>query len=176
MNFPDDFISTVQTVSAAAMSSTTFALLVAFLGLYCLVLFADIVLLFILRPIGGDLKKGMFGTKERPLASARSRKREWSAIEARLASNAPSEYKVAVLEADNFTDKMLAEMGYEGADLGGRLTAIPPGHFAKLDALREAHEIRNRIVLDHEYTPDRVEATRVLKLYHAFLDEAELFL
>jgi hypothetical protein len=132
------------------------------------------VLLFILRPIGGDLKKGFFGTKERPLASARSLAKEWKQVEARLLSNTPSEYKVAILEADAFVDKVLSEMGYEGSDCGERLGAISPGHFAKFPELIEAHEVRNRIVLDRGFTLDRIEAARVLDLYHDFLVEVEI--
>lgn len=175
MNFPDDFISVAQNVFEAVMASTTFSLLVAFLGLYCLVLLLDIILLFVLRPIGADLKKGLFGTKERPLVSARTLQKEWRRIEERLLSKMPSEYKVAILEADAFTDRMLSEMGYEGKDVGERLRSIRPGHFSKMDALLEAHEIRNRVVLERDFSLDREEALRVLTLYHEFLDEAEIF-
>ena len=171
---PDDFISTSRAVFETVTASTTFALLVAFLGLYCLVLFADIILLFILRSVGGDLKKGFFGTKEHPLASAGSLGREWKRIESRLASGASSEYKAAILEADAFVDRVLSEMGYEGVDGGDRLAKISPEHFSKLSALVEAHEIRNRIVRDRVFVPDRSEASRVLKLYRDFLDEVEI--
>ncbi len=174
MNFSDDFIPVARTVFESVMASMTFSLLLGFLALYCLVLLADIILLFILRSIGGDLKKGIFGTKERPLQSARSLNREWRRIEQRLERNASSEYKLAILEADVFSNRMLAEMGYEGTDLGGRLETIPPGHFAALESLREAHAIRNRIVLERDFSLDRDEAARVLSLYRDFLSEAEI--
>lgn len=174
MSFPDDFIPVVRTIFESVMASTTFSLLVGFLGLYCFVLLVDIILLFVLRPIGGDLKKGLFGTKERPLASVRNLTKEWKRIEARLLSDVPSEYKVAILEADAFTDRVLSEIGYEGVDFGERLGAILPGHFAKLPGLVEAHEIRNRIVLERNFSLDRSEAARVLTLYSDFLEEAEI--
>lgn len=174
MNSPDDFISIARSIFEAILSSTTFSLLLGFLGLYCLVLFADIVLLFILRPVGGDLKKGIFGTKERPLASARSLNREWKGIEARLDRSAPSQYKLAILEADDFLNRALSEMGYAGSDSGGRLESIPPGHFSKLDALCDAHKVRNQIVLDRNFLLDKTEAARLLGLYREFLEEAEI--
>lgn len=175
MNFPDDFMPIVKNVFEGVTASTTFSFLVAFLALYCVVLLLDIILLFILRPIGADLKKGIFGTKERPLASARTLQKEWKRIEERLLSKSPSEYKVAILEADAFTDRMLSEMGYEGKDIGERLRAIRPGHFAKMEALSEAHAVRNRVVFERDFPLDRAEAIRVITLYHAFLDEAEIF-
>ena len=174
MEFSGDFLTTIQTVFDTVRSSATFSFLVGFLALYSIVLFFDIVLLFALRPIGGDIKKGWFGSKERPLASPRRLAREWRAIESQLDSSAPNAGKVAILRADEFADRMLSETGYAGKSFGERLDGIPDRHFSKLAGLREAHEIRNKIVLDRSFVLDRLEAKRVLKLYRAFLEEAEI--
>ena len=174
MEFSDDIVSMAQMVFGAVMTSTTFALLVGFLGLYCLVLLLDIILLFVLRPVGGDLKKGFFGSKERPLAFASTLRREWARIEKRLAAGSPSDDKLAILEADAFVDRMLSEMGYPGKDVGERLLGIPPGHFSSLSGIIEAHDVRNGIIRDRKYALDHSEAKRVVKLYFAFLDEAEI--
>lgn len=174
MEFSGDIVPIFQSVVAAIRSSTTFSLLLGFLALYCIVLLVDIVLLFVLRSVSGDLKKGIFGTKERPLASPRSLDRSWSKIVSRAKGKSVSEYKLAVLEADAFADRALSEMGYSGADLGERLDTIPPRHFVALPALREAHEVRNRIVLSRDFVLDRAETERVLDLYREFLEEAEI--
>lgn len=175
MDVSGDIVSIAQSVFEAVMASTTLSFLVGFLGLYCLVLFADIILLFSLRSVGGDLKKGFFGTKERPLVSAGRLLSEWKEIESRLSSGNPSAYKVAVFEADAFVDKVLAEMGYSGSDAGERLASIDPGHFSGIGGLLEAHEIRNRIVHDRAFSLDQSEARRVLSLYRNLLEEAEIF-
>ncbi|QQR77068.1 MAG: hypothetical protein IPJ67_02840 [Candidatus Moraniibacteriota bacterium] len=175
MDSSNEIIPIIQTAFETVMASTTLSFLVGFLGLYCLVLFADIILLFMLRAVGGDLKKGFFGTKERPLTSSRRLLKEWKSLEARLASGQPSEYKVALLEADAFVNKVLSEMGYEGKDAGERFSAIPPGHFSGLGGLIEAHEIHNRIVHERDFSLEQSEATRILSLYRDVLEEAEIF-
>ncbi len=175
MDSSSEIISIAQTVFGVIMASTTFSFLVGFLSLYCLVLFVDIILLFTLRSVGGDLKKGFFGTKERPLASSRRLLKEWKLLESRLASGQPSEYKVAILEADAFVDKVLSEMGYEGKDAGERFSAIVPGHFSGLGGLIEAHEVRNRIVHEKNFSLEQNEAMRILSLYRELLEEAEIF-
>ena len=175
MDVSGDVISIGRGIFEAVLASTTLSLLVGFLGLYCLVLFLDIVLLFALRSVGGDLKKGFFGTKERPLVSARRLLKEWKTIEARLLSRRSSEYKVAILEADAFADRVLTDMGYAGSDAGARFGSIAPEHFSGLSGLLEAHEIRNRIVHDRDFSLDQSEAARVLKLYRDLLEEAEIF-
>ncbi len=175
MDISGDVVSTAQSVFDAITASTTFSLLVGFLGLYCVVLLANIVFLFVLRPVSGDLKKGFFGTKERPLVSAGNLLREWKRIEARLASNILSERKVAILEADAFVDRVLSELGYPGKDAGERFHAISPSHFSGLGGLLEAHDIRNRIVQEKDFPFESSEAVRILNLYRSILDEAEIF-
>lgn len=176
MDTSSDVVSIFQTIAEFALSSSTFSFLVGFLGLYSAVLFADIVLLFSIRPIEGDLKKGFLGSKDRPLASERRLKREWTRIQDRLETRVASDCKVAILEADAFADRMLSEMGYAGKSAGERLDGIPVGHFSSLAGLREAHEVRNRIVLERNYSPSREEAKRVLSLYRVFLEESEVLL
>lgn len=174
MEFSGDIVSLFRSALAVIGSSTTFSLLLGFLALYCCVLLVDVVLLFVLRSVSGDLKKGIFGTKERPLVSLRSLNRSWEKIVSRVKKNSPSEYKLAIVEADAFANKALSEMGYAGADLGERLENIPPRHFVALPALREAHEVRNRIILSRDFSLDRAETDRVLGLYREFLEEAEI--
>lgn len=174
METSGDFISTVTEIWKAIRQSMTFSLLLGFLAVYSLVLFLDIVLLFFLRPFRADMKKGRFGTKERPFASERVLLRRWQEIESRLLSRSKSGGAMAILEADSFVDQILSEMGYHGKDFGERLDAIPPGHFTRFPDLRAAHEIRNRIVLDSEFSIDRPEAVRVLSLYRGFLEELEV--
>ena len=89
--------------------------------------------------------------------------------------NTLSERKVAILEADAFVDRVFSEMGYPGKDAGERFHAIAPGHFSGLSGLLEAHDIRNRIVQERDFSLEQSEAVRVLALYRGILDEAEIF-
>ncbi len=175
MDISGDITVVIRNILDVMKSSMTFSLLLGFLALYCLVLFANVVLLFVLRSVSGDLKKGFFGTKEHSLTAGKSLLKEWKAIEARLVSGNSAECKVAILEADAFADRALSEMGYDGGDAGERFQSIAPGHFSGLPGLLEAHEIRNRIVHDSGFRIDRDESARVLALYRNILEEAEVF-
>lgn len=155
-------------------ASVTFSIIKGFLALYVFFLVADIVMLLMLRPITGDLKKALYGTKEHAFASTASLRNRWKEIEKHLSSMRSADWKIAVLQADEFLGMILQEMGYEGDSAGSCMEHIQPGQFASLPGLREAHEIRNRIVLEESLSLQNEEARRIVSLYRAFLSEAEV--
>ena len=104
-----------------------------FLIVYCVVLLVDIILLLSVHGLKDDARKSRYGSSERPLRSPGSLRREWSAIMARLRKNDPNEYKIAILEADQFMDRVLAEIGYPGANLQERLDAMASVSFESVD-------------------------------------------
>ncbi|MBP9751243.1 MAG: hypothetical protein KBD19_00085 [Candidatus Moranbacteria bacterium] len=172
-----DHSSTIATVVAmfqAIQSSALFTALVWFLGLYTLVLFADIIMLLILRDIPSDLKKTLYGAK-RPIVSQSRFQKRWSGIEARLLTENPSQYKAAVLEADALAEEMLAGIGVGGSNMGERLAAVREGQIVRLGELREGHMMRNRIIQDPAFALSREEADTTLEKYRKFFDELELF-
>lgn len=145
-----------------------------FLFVYVCVLLIDIVILFMLRGVSADLKKALFGA-ERPLLSHSTIISRWEKILSRLEANNPSQYKVAVLEADAFADEILAGIGYEGATMAEKLENIHEGQLETKKALSEAHLIRNRIVHEADFVISREEAGACLDAYRTFFDEVELF-
>lgn len=153
--------------------SLVFAALKWFLVIYTLVLIVDVVLLVALRGVTENLKVQLYGTT-RPILSKNKTAVRFEAIEKRLASDNPSQYKVAVLEADQFADEVLRESGYDGANMAERLAGIHPGQLASYEALRSAHEVRNRIVNDPNFTLDRAQAEELLTKYRSLFAELEL--
>ena len=85
--------------------SFTFSALKFFLLVYVGVLLVDVVLLLILKGLSGDLQMALYGV-ERPLTSKSTLIKRWEAILARLNTDNPSQYKVAVLEADALTSSL----------------------------------------------------------------------
>ena len=63
-------------------------------------------------------------------------------------SNNPSDWKLAIIEADIILDDTLKEKGYAGGSLGERLKSIAPHQLASLNDAWEAHKIRNKIAHD----------------------------
>ena len=145
-----------------------------FLFVYVAVLFVDIVILLMLRGLSGDLKKTLFGA-ERPLLSRSTVIKRWEKILSRLEETNPSQYKVAVLEADAFADEMLSGIGYKGATMAEKLATIHPGQLETREDIVEAHQIRNRIVHETDFVISQEDARKCLGAYRKFFDEVELF-
>lgn len=154
--------------------SVLFVTLKFFLFIYVGVLFVDIVLLLILKGLSSDLKTALYGT-ERPLTSKNTLIKRFEAILARLDTGNPSQYKVALLEADAFADEILDGIGYKGATMTEKLEAVKGGQLQTKDILAAAHEVRNQIVHDAKFVLSREEAEQHLEGYRKFFDEVELF-
>jgi hypothetical protein len=116
---PSSVIAVVGAITQVIQSSALFTALVWFLGLYTIVLLADVVMLLILRDIPSDLKQTLYGAK-RPLVSQSKFQKRWKGIADRVRTGNPSQYKAAVLEADALAEEMLSGIGFEGKNMGER--------------------------------------------------------
>lgn len=173
MDNPQSIIIFGYNVWEAFLNSYTFVAIKVFLGIYSVVLFIDIVILLSYRDLRQDWSKDRYGSAAFSLSLSQIRKK-WHSIEARLRSNNPSDHKVAVLEADMLTDKLLADMEYPGENFGERLENIPSSHLSDLEALKAAHEIRNRIVMERGFVLDRKQAEDAVQTYKTVLSKLEL--
>jgi hypothetical protein len=145
-----------------------------FLFVYVVVLFLDIIMLLVTKGIATDLKKTFYGTK-RPLMSKSKAVVRFEKIIARLKDDNPSQYKVAVLEADAYAEEILASIGHGGETMRDKLEAVHEGQIEAKDLLVEAHQVRNRIIHEADYALSREEAQKCLDAYQAFFHELELF-
>lgn len=145
-----------------------------FLFIYVAVVLADIVLLLVLKGLSADLKTTLYGT-ERPLMSKSKVWERWEHIRHRVATNNPSQYKVAILEADALADETLDGIGYAGATMADKLESVQGGQLETKDLLAEAHAVRNRIIHDPHFVLSREEATVYLESFEKFFNEVELF-
>lgn len=141
------------------------------LGIYVLVVFVDIVLLLFQRGLGIDIRNTIIGMDiPKELVSKKAKfKQKWEKIKVRILSDNPSEYKVAVIEADNMIDDIVGKLGYKGESLAEKLGNIPEGHLEHLDEIRDSHDIRNKIIHDEEFVLTREEAVRVIKNFEKLL-------
>lgn len=153
--------------------SLLFTVIKWFLMLYTIVLFIDVVILLTQRGVIENLKVQLYGTT-RPILSKNKAAERFKAIERRLESDNPSQYKVAVLEADQFADEVLKESGYEGNNMGERLAGINPGQLLSYEKLHSAHVVRNRIVNEPNFALSHAEAEQLLHQYKALFVELEL--
>ena len=143
------------------------------LAIYVTVLFVDMVLLLVLRGLGGDLRDTLKGA-QMPISSKKKIKKKWSQIEERLKTKNQSQFKIAILEADSLADEMLFNIGYGGKNMKERLDAADANQVEEIDNLREGHEIRNRVIFDDNFVIGEEETLRVIGLYREFLENLEV--
>lgn len=100
-------------------------------------------------------------------------RRKWQIIEKRLASRDESNYKMAVIEADKLLDNLLERAGYAGKSLGDRLKRLTSAQLSNLDALWQAHKLRNDIVHDIETEVKFHQAQQAVSAVKKALEELE---
>lgn len=125
----------------------------------------EIVRWRVLKDITEFMKTESFPREER---NAR-----WEGVKKRMASNHPSDWKLAVIEADSIMDELLKRMGYEGINMGERLRQIEPSDFDSLQAVWKAHKLRNRIAHEPETAVTKSEAEYAIELFERGLEEFE---
>jgi hypothetical protein len=100
--------------------------------------------------------------------------KRWRMILDFITSNNPSDWRLAVIEADNILDELTKELGFVGDNLGERLRNAPASHFKTLNNAWEAHKVRNKIA--HEgmsYEMPYREAKKAIELYESVFTEFE---
>ncbi|MEX0918521.1 MAG: hypothetical protein WDZ85_00935 [Candidatus Paceibacterota bacterium] len=96
---------------------------------------------------------------------------DWEKILAYLELDNPSDWKLAIIEADVMLDKLVSRMGYPGNNLGERLKTIEPSDFLTLQDAWEAHKARNAIAHEASYQLSHHEARRVIGLFKRVFEE-----
>ncbi|NTW14307.1 MAG: hypothetical protein HGA31_04745 [Candidatus Moranbacteria bacterium] len=173
-----DVFATLQAVGTllykASQKSVLFSLATVFLKIYSAVLLIDFVLIIFNRNLGEDFRKLRYGTTLHPTVSYAGAAKRWKEITSKLDGENPSHYKVAVLEADAFIERLIGKMGYEGRNLKERLDKVKEGRLISMSAIREAHEVRNRIIREEDYMLSRDDAKETLGKFQKLLDELRL--
>lgn len=169
-----DFLPFLGSVYSAAIdffNSPLFLVIKILLGLYTVILFADIVLLVIQKGVKGDMLETLTGMRipEELTVRKKKLKEKWMLIRQRLQDPTDDNYKLAIIEADNIIDNLISGLGYKGGNMMERLDNIPDSQVPNIEGLRHAHEIRNRIINDESFVLTREEAEHIMIQYEEFL-------
>ena len=156
---------------ASFYDSAFFAVIKFLLGIYAVVVLADIVLLLIQRGLGGDIRDTLLGMNVPPelTTKRKSLAKKWEKIREKMKTDSESTWKVAIIEADNIIDDLIARMKYSGENMGERLAGINPGQIENIEELRHAHETRNRIIHEDDFKLTRELADETMGYYENFL-------
>lgn len=165
-NFPDMFMQFYN-------SPFVFVIKII-IGIYLAVLLANIVLLLILKDVPSQLRVGIKGM-DLPLITKSKMRKRWEKVKQRLQNNNVSQYKIAIIEADAIADELLSSIGYKGSNMIERLEQVGTAHLDDhLEALKGAHQLRNRVVNETEFEVDERLAKAVVGVYENFLRYLEL--
>ena len=88
----------------------------------------------------------------------------WQKIVKKTESGQERDYKFAIIEADDFLNKLLESKGFKGEDFDA-LARAAKKILPNVDDVISAHEIRNNVVYDSDYKLDSEEAKNVLADY-----------
>lgn len=141
---------------------------------YILVIIADIIMILMLTDIKGSVRENITGG-HRPTGSRSKYIKRWETILSRLESDNPSQYKVAILEADVFAEEILGTLGYSGTNMKERLESMQDYEIETKGELATGHAVRNRIINEPGFEPTREEAEATLRHFSNFFKEADLF-
>lgn len=117
-----------------------------------------------------DLYKKNF--TEPAVAPVFYKNQKWPIVLGHLESTTQSEWRLAILEADNMLGDLTAEQNIAGGTLGERLSNANAQTFRTLQSAWEAHKVRNRVA--HEgalFELSQREARRVIALYEEVFRE-----
>lgn len=90
----------------------------------------------------------------------------WNSIRSKLLSDGPSDWRLAIIEADIYLDRILDQKGFFGDTLGDKLKQVDPEKLPSIQIAWEAHKVRNRIAHDGAgFVLTMPEARRVLSYY-----------
>lgn len=94
------------------------------------------------------------------------RNETWEAIRTKFLSDNQSDWRLAIIEADIYMDRLLDEKGFRGDTTSDKLKQITPGDLASIQIAWEAHKVRNRIAHDGSaFELSQPEARRVLSYF-----------
>jgi len=91
--------------------------------------------------------------------------RRWKEIMKKIKSGNESEYKLAIIEADDFLYKTLEDKGYKGDTFKEMIDNANQKLLTNYNDILLAHDIRNSIVYSPDYKLDIEKAKKILSDY-----------
>jgi len=96
----------------------------------------------------------------------------WEHVKTLSNSKNPSDWRLAILEADVMLEEFLQASGYHGESVGEMLKSVEKSDFLTLEDAWEAHKVRNRIAHDgSSYLMNEREVKRVISLFENVFKE-----
>ncbi len=102
-------------------------------------------------------------------------KKKWEKIVAQSETTTPSDWRLAIIEADVMLDDLLFTLHLPGETMGDKLKAVEKSDFNTIDLAWEAHKARNMIAHQgSDFALNQRETRRIISLYEAVFKEFHL--
>ncbi|OGZ62431.1 MAG: hypothetical protein A3C58_03470 [Candidatus Staskawiczbacteria bacterium RIFCSPHIGHO2_02_FULL_34_10] len=98
----------------------------------------------------------------------------WNKIIKKTESGSEHEYKLAVMQADEFLFRTLEERGYQGETFDKIIQNAGKKTISNLSDILVAHKIRDSIVFDNDYSLDSELAKKILSDYEKAIKDASV--
>ncbi len=108
----------------------------------------------------------------KPILNVSGENKKWNDVERHMSTMNPSDWRIAIIEADILLYEMLDQMGYDGPTVADKLKLIESSDFSTLDLAWRAHKIRN--VIAHEgasYALSYEQAKEAIDMYRKVFAE-----
>jgi len=93
--------------------------------------------------------------------------KQWNKIKKRSESGAESDYKLAIIDADDFLSEVLDNRGYDSDNFEENVRKAGKLIPSILDDVLRAHEVRNSIVYNPDYKLSVEEGKKILETYES---------
>lgn len=97
---------------------------------------------------------------------------KWRQVEEHIQSDSPSDWRLAIIEADIMLEDLLTNLGYSGSTIGEKLKTVNPASFTTVDDAWKAHKVRNEIAhRGSDFVLTKRIATDTIMQYKRVFDE-----
>lgn len=126
-------------------------------------------------PVSSEIPVSEGGTSSVVGAMIEKKNDTWEAIRRKVLSDNQSDWRLGIIEADIYLDRVLDQQGIFGDTLGDKLKSITEARLPSLQLAWEAHKVRNRIAHEGaEYTLTQPEARRALSYFEIVFRDLEV--
>jgi len=105
---------------------------------------------------------------------AREIEKRWNKIKRRIGSGLESDYKLSIIEAEDFLIEVLEEAGYDGKDFEQLVKKTDKLLLPILNNIMKAHETRNSIVYNPDFKLSGELAKKTLDVYETAINTVGL--
>ncbi len=95
----------------------------------------------------------------------RSITKRWKKIKEKLGTEVEAEYKLAVIEADDFLAEMLEERGFLEENFEEAIKKAGKGMLPNIEEILSAHEVRNSVVYNPDFKVSAEMVKNILSVY-----------